>query len=130
MNVVPFNRQHFAHIYKWLEARDAHFTPVDRVPGIGFMCYYNHKPAAAGFIRLVEGGYGQLEGLVSNPEFLPGTRSKAIDTLVERIIAEAKALQLISLIAFTGDKNTLERSSRHGFVQLPQTLIAVDLSSN
>lgn len=116
-SIQAFNiKDHFDIMLEWLVERDVYLPSIDEMPAIGFVVYHDHIMTAMGFIRMVEGGYGQLDGLVTNPKQSPEIRSVSIDLLVSRLIYEAKEMELKSLIAFSKDKNTLLRSTTHGFV--------------
>jgi len=121
--------KHYKLMLEWLTAREHYLPPEDEMPTVGFVAHLEGKPVAMGFIRRVEGSYGQLDGLVSNPSFPGDLRSQAIDIVVENIINKAKLMNLKCLTATSLDKNTLERSIKHGFVKLPHTVIAVDLTA-
>lgn len=128
MEVVRFSLDaHYGDLNACLEAWRVPPSPKDEIPATGFVVLTEGVVAAFAFIRLVEGGFGQLDGLTSNPS-LPGEiRSQAIDAVVERLINEAKVMKLKKLIAFSRDNNTLERSVKHGFSPMPHTLIALGL---
>ncbi len=85
---------------------------------------------AAAFLRKVEGSYGQLDSLISNPVATSEQRHRGIDLVVTQVINKAKDLGITGLIALTKDVGTLMRSEKHGFVALPVTTIALDLTSS
>lgn len=129
IKVIPFAlSEHMGLLVWWLVQHKAHIAKAEEMPAIGFVAYYDGQPGAMAFLRRVEGGYGQLDGLVSNPESLGSHRSACIDAVVKEVINEAKAKGIKALMAYSIDKNTLVRSLSHGFVQQPHTLIALDLS--
>jgi N-acetylglutamate synthase-like GNAT family acetyltransferase len=110
----------------WLEARN--LKPVDDVPELGFIAFERGEPIACAFIRRVEGGYAQLDGLTTNPDFPGDQRSTAIDSIVEHLMNKAKQLGIKSIYAHSVDLHTLLRSSKHGFEVTPQVLIVADLT--
>lgn len=117
--IQTFNvKEHYAMLIEWLTVHKAYLSPIDEIPEYGFVAYCDDVPTAMAFIRRVEGGYAQLDGLTSNPSQPAKSRSDAIDLVVARIKYKAKALGIKSLIAFSLDKNTLERSKSHGFVPM------------
>lgn len=126
-----YDREEHNNILKsWLKARD-HYLPVDEeMPETGLIAYYDNIPAAAVFLRKVEGGYGQIDGLTSNPDLESSVRSDALDMVINHILIIAKNDGIKQLISFTSDKNTLLRSLRHGFAKFPtHTVVMIDLNS-
>lgn len=88
----------------------------------------NKQPIAAGFLRRVEGGYAQIDTLVSNPYFGSKIRHEGIDKVVKSLIEDAKNLKLLGIIAFTSDNGVLSRASDMGFFTLDdQKLIGLRL---
>lgn len=87
------------------------------VPEIGFIAYSNteFKYVAAGFLRMVEGGYAQIDTLVTNPSLDPEVRSKGIDLVVEKLINTAKDMKLEGIYALTLHKNIISRAEAIGF---------------
>ncbi len=83
---------------------------------------------ATAFLRMVEGGFAQLDGLCTNPAQPGEVRSQAIDKVVEHVISEAKSMGLKNIHAFSMDKNTLVRSLKHGFTATPHAMIALNLT--
>ena len=98
------------------------------LPKIGYIAFFGETPIAAGFLRRVEGGFGQLDTLVSNPHFGSQIRHIAIDKVVTELLADAKVLNLEGIIAFTADLGVLRRAVAIGFKVLEeQRLIAFRL---
>lgn len=130
--LMKFNKRlHRETVELWLELHGHPIPKASSYPKIGFVAYNKQEPIAAGFVRKVEGGYGQLDGLVSNPTAPGSYRHKAIDSVVTQLFKEAKKAGITQLISFTRDKSVLERSVKHGFIQMDDyTLIGVDLLSS
>lgn len=80
-------------------------------------------------LTILDGFKGILEALCTNPSSSPTQRDQAIDALVSKILLESRKLGLDGLIAWTKDKNTLVRSKKFGFVEVPEQLIALNLRS-
>lgn len=99
------------------------------LPKIGFMALMNNKPVAAGFLRRVEGGYAQLDGLTSNPYFGSIVRNEGITKVVDQLIYTGKQLKLHGFIAFTSDKGVLKRAADLGFQSVEQSIITLRLRS-
>ena len=81
-------------------------------------------PLAAGFLRRVEGGYGQLDTFATNPYFGSQLRHEAIEMLVDALMEDAKRLKLIGILAFSHEKTILDRAKEKGFQSLPDSLVA------
>lgn len=129
MDIIPFSLDaHYDVLRRCLSAWHAYPTPKSEIPATGFVALYDGYPAAFAFIRLVEGGFGQLDGLTSN-RLLPGDiRDQAIDAIVSHLISHAKTMKLKNLTAFSKDENTLKRSVKHGFSPVPLSMIALGLN--
>lgn len=131
MKIQPFNTHHHASlISEWLVKRGLTVPKVEQYPKVGFIVR-NHReqPIAAGHLRMVEGGYAQLDGLVSNPDASPKDRNQALDLVVETLLNHAKQLGITEVISFTIDKSIEKRSTKHGFKAVPHRLIVVDLNN-
>lgn len=126
--IENFNSDHLVHLLAWLKARDLNSDIAKNIPSIGFTIFESHRPVAIGFLRQAEGGVGICEGLCTNPNIEPSIRNEACDLMVENLINAGKEIKVRTIIAWTRDKNTLERSLRHGFVKNSSTLIVYDLS--
>lgn len=115
--------EHMEVMWSWLSARQLDLPDESSVPQIGYICFEDNTPVAMGFIRRVEGGFGQLDGLASNPKCSSESRNLAIDAVVEKLIIRSQEEGMKALISFSEDKNTLLRSIKHGFVQQDAKLI-------
>ena len=128
MEIMRFDSQlHYDELISCLRARDAYPTPKDELPTIGFVAFGGGKMIATAFLRRVEGGFAQLDGLMTNPSASSQERHVALDLVVDKLIEHARGLKIKHLIAFSNDSSTLLRSKAHGFVKQPYTMIAVDL---
>ncbi len=99
------------------------------LPKIGYITLMNKQPIAAGFLRRVEGGFGQMDTLVSNPYFGSQIRHIGINKVVDLLIDEAKTLKLHGVIGFTPDAGILKRAIDRGFHTVEQVFIALPLRS-
>ena len=95
---------------------------LDTLPTIGWVAKENKIPVAAGFLRRVEGGFGQIDTLVTNPDMPPELRNDSIDMVVRNLISDAKSLNFKGIICYSRDSNTLARSKSFGFQLLTQEL--------
>ncbi len=100
---------------------------MKRLPKVGYIAFMGDHPIAAGFLRRVEGGYAQLDTLVSNAQFGSQIRHEGIKKVVDSLIDEAKVLKLAGIIAFTADVGTLSRAEAIGFHVVKQSIIALRL---
>lgn len=128
IEVRPFSLElHMSEIYSWLIERGAYTPTQAEMPKHGFVAYTDGIPVAAAFLRRVEGGFGQLDGLVTDP-LAPGeVRHEAIDALVNEILILSKELGIKAVTAFSVDENTLVRSLKHGFVKTTHSLIVANI---
>ncbi len=119
---------HSLFISDWLLERGMNTEIIHDLPKLGWMVY-GDEPLAAGFLRLVEGNYGLIDGLITKPFVGLGNRrrSEALDLIVEKIIHEAKVLGLKKIFAFSSDKATLTRSLKHGFIHQIDTMIVKEV---
>lgn len=121
---------HLADILELLHARGAYIPSLREFPEHGYIAYQNDEPVAAAFLRRVEGGFGQIDGLVSSPEFSSEDRHLAIEAVVSAVIEEAKKLEIRQLISFSVDESTLMRSRKHGFKRMPHHLVVANIGNS
>lgn len=119
---------HTELLLSWLKSRNISSDIAKNLPDIGFLISDAHRPVVIGFLRQVEGNLGICEGFCTNPEIEPSLRNEANDLMVQQLIETGRSMNLTTLMAWTRDNNTLERSLRHGFVKSPSVLISYDLS--
>jgi hypothetical protein len=110
--------KHSASLSTWYESREIAPPPSCELPEIGFVAINGIDPVAIAFLRRVEGGYGQLDGLVTNPSATSVERHYGLQLVCDEVIAAAKQLKLKGLIAITSDKNIISRAPSHGFRDL------------
>lgn len=104
-----------------------HLITMKTLPRIGYIATHNGHPVAAGFLRRLEGGYGQIDTLVSNPYLGKIIRNEGIKRVVDTLLDDAKRLKLHGIISFTNDSGVLSRAKALGFVELDQKVIALRL---
>lgn len=102
-------------INKWLKKQGHPEVTYWDLPKMGFIV----PGVAAGFVRQVEGGYGILDSLVSNPLASKETRHRALDSLFTQLIASGPS----KMIGTTVDKGTFSRAVDHGFKPHPHTFL-------
>lgn len=126
MKTVKF--EHYKHLsitLEWLKIRDTYIPEASEFPAIGYITYLEDVPVAVAFLRKVEGGFAQLDGLCTNPAVESTIRDKALDIVVTTILLAARDHGFKNVIAFTKDKNTRLRSQKHGFVELHEAAVIV-----
>lgn len=122
-------REHNHFLRALLLLRELPTSYADEVPVYGFIAFENRKPIVIGFLRRMEGNYGWIDGLISNPEVDGPVRHAALDQVVLHLIDKAKELKLKRVLGFTVDNSTLERSYRLGFKKQPHSIIVLELDS-
>ncbi len=130
ISLIPFRFKYLKALHDLLLSNDyigISDVNMKTLPKIGYIAMMNGHPIAAGFLRRVEGGYGQLDTLTSNKYFGSKIRHDGIVKVVNALIEEATDLKMKGLIAFTIDEGVLKRSAEIGFKMLPQRLIALKL---
>lgn len=130
ISIIPFRYKYLSTLHDLLNANDyigISEVTMKTLPKIGYIALMGGHPIAAGFLRRVEGGYGQLDTLTSNPHFGSLVRHEGIKLVVDTLIQDAKDLRLQGLIAFTVDKGILSRAEDCGFHTLKHSLIALKL---
>lgn len=130
ISIVPFKFKYLTLLLEMLKDRE--FVNISQInmktlPKIGYIALMNNQPIAAGFLRMVEGGYAQMDTLVSSPYFGSLIRHDGINKVVEALIGDAKTLRLEGIIAFTRDEGVLKRALSTGFSEVNQQLIALNL---
>lgn len=101
-------------------------TP-EGLPQYGYLASDSATPIAVGFLRMVEGGYAQLDTLVSNKDLSSDMRHEGITEVVDALMRKAKELKLKGILAFSNDLGVLARATVLGFKIIPQTIIAMPL---
>jgi hypothetical protein len=130
LSIVPFRYKYLPALLEMLNSQKylgISTVNMKTLPKIGYMVLLRNYPVAAGFLRRVEGGYAQMDGLTSNPMFGSLIRHEAINLVVNSLISDAKDLKLQGILAFTGDKSVIKRSEDIGFRVIEQTLIVLSL---
>lgn len=126
MIILNFQEQHLKdlHYMHSTQKSDSSHIHLDSLPQTGLIVYSDCKPLCAGFVRLLEPCFAQLDGLVSNADLSSETRHKALDFLVNRLIHSAKSKGLKGLICHTKDEGILKRAESIGFHVVNEKIIA------
>ncbi len=130
ISLVPFSFKYLPMLYEMLKTQDyldiSHIS-MKTLPRIGYIALLNKQPIAAGFLRRVEGGYAQLDGLTSNAYLGSIIRHEGINKVVQALINESKDLKLHGIIAITKDQSVVKRAKELKFQVIEDTLITLRL---
>ncbi len=102
-------------------------APYFDVPALGFVAFDSATPIAAGFLRMVEGGFAQIDSLVSNASLSSSMRNEGVALVVDHLIEAAKGLKLKGIYAHTTDEGIVRRAAELGFIHSPGIIIALPL---
>lgn len=119
MNCLPFKFQHYELITDMLKAQKsllADDISYQILPKIGYICIYGKQAIAAGFLRRVEGGFGQLDTFVTNPYFGSKLRNQAINAITDCLLEDAKSLKMLGIILTTSEHSIQQRAKERGFI--------------
>lgn len=109
------------------EISDTTFLNPDTLPKIGFIATEGAIPVCIGFLRMLEGGYAQIDTLVTNRDLTSHIRHEGISIVVNELLNKAKSLNLKGIISFTTSKDIIDRAQTLGFKQSNQQVIVLDL---
>lgn len=130
MRAVRFNKvNHLNALLRMYESQGAYIPKEHEIPKIGYIIVDKDEFVAACFLRKVEGGFGQIDGLVSNPLANSEQRHSALDLAIDKCLKAASKHGIKQLISFIRDVSALMRSNRHGFVKHDQyVLVTLQMS--
>ncbi len=117
MKLVRFTHKHLPYVEEMLTLRDMDKAILKDLPQIGYICFHHEVPIAIGFLRRMEGPYAILDSYMTNPHLDADIRNTALDKITESLLYYAKKNNVIKVLAFSLDSNTIQRALRHGFVQ-------------
>lgn len=129
MQIIEYQADQFDQLVALHQSQDVNTMFLDpaTLPKIGFIAAEGSIPVAMGFLRQLEGGYAQIDTLVSNAD-LPGElRHEGLDKIVSSIIDTAKQLKLKGIISFTSDKSVIMRAVATGFRVSNHAVIVLEL---
>lgn len=129
ISIVPFKYKYLPLLLEMLEDRkfDTKYTNMKTLPKIGYIALLNNQAIAAGFLRRVEGGYAQIDTLVSNTYYGSLIRHEGINKVLSALIQDAKDLKLNGIIGFTKDDGVLARVKSMGFQVLNYNIVSLSL---
>lgn len=100
---------------------------VDEVPSYGVIATQCGKLVCAGFLRSVEGNFGMIDGLITDPSSSSAERHEAINLVVSSLIEAAKEFRMSVVMAFTIDDTVMARSGLYKFESMPHKLMKLSL---
>lgn len=128
MKLVAWDvHKHYPIVTKWLRERKHPIPDQEEFPEVGCLAFEDGLPVAAGFIRMVEGGYGQIDGLVTSPGALAPVRHDAINEILDKLVDMAQCLGVRQLFAFTSIDSVKRRAVAIGMKQAPVTAYVLPL---
>lgn len=124
LDIRPFSaKDDLAELHQWLALRGCYLPKASELPQRGWIASLDGQDIAVNFLRLVEGGFAQSDGLCTNPWQEKALRHHGIEAVVEATLNCAKELGITQILAVTSDAGTLMRSSRHGYVHHPHLAV-------
>jgi N-acetylglutamate synthase-like GNAT family acetyltransferase len=129
MTIEPFDK--IAHTDSYISLSAQYGIPgiaPSSIPAIGYVAWDNGVAVAYSFLRQVEGGYGQIDGLIVNPEYRGEIRDSALDLVIQECFKRAKAIGITQLFCMCKINAPIERAKKHGFVMAPHSVLAIDLA--
>ncbi len=132
MEIVDYNPttmlQDLIYLHRTQNIEDTSFLTPDTIPTAGYVAYLDNKPIAAGFLRRIEGGFAQLDTLVSNKDYPPHIRHEALDSIVHTLLSTGKALGIKGIISLSVDEGIVKRAISLGFAATPQFVLTLPLT--
>lgn len=127
MHCRKYKETDFTSIIQMHALRDLPYPNSNELPQIGCIIKENDTPIVAAFLRRVEGGYAQIDTLISNPNVDKSLRDIAIDKCLKLLVNCAKTLKLRGLVSFCEVPASITRAEKHGFKQLNHKLMGISL---
>lgn len=91
------------------------FIFVDTLPKIGVVVLAESKPISFGFLRLLEGGFGQIDTIVTDPDAVAEDRHQALNLITENLVNTAKSIGLRGVYGITQHEAIIKRAISLGF---------------
>lgn len=126
MKAIPYYiDKHKIQLIEVLKLRGLDPRLADDTPRCGFIALQEGKPVAFCFLREVEGGYGMIDGYMSNPQMDGPTRHRGLDLVLHLVLKTTKRHNLKAVLGFTVYPEILSRAIRSGFTVLKHTLVSL-----
>lgn len=132
ISIMPFNKaKHFDFLKELLVSQKAfHISETvttKNLPKRGYIALLGSQPIAAGFLRLLEPCYGQIDCMASNALYGAAIRHKGVSLVVSSLLQTAKDLKLQGIMAISRDEGILKRAADLDFIVIPQTVLVKEL---
>ena len=126
VNITSYQKSYFdllVGMYQSQYSADEDYILPETLPEIGYMAFEGAIPVCAGYLRRVEGGYAQIDGLVSNADVDSDIRHEHMTKLVDKLIEDAVNLGIIGLVCYTDNQDVLKRAKGLGFIVTSKIVI-------
>ena len=111
MIAKPYSKDDYPTLVKWYLARGLPLPPRDLMPETGFII----DDVCAGFLYLTDSKLALIDHYISNPNELAAVRDRALDTLTEELVREAKQWGCKGILITTALDKVGDRAEKHGF---------------
>ena len=86
------------------------------LPSHGYMAFDElNEPIAAGFLRMVEGKFGLIDGFITNEHMDSETRHLALSAIGNALVEDAHKSHISHLLVIADDPSMEKRALFHGF---------------
>lgn len=110
----------FKSIIEWYDSR--HIRPAqDMIPPTGFIV----PGIAAGFLMRTDTSACILEPFIANPRANKHDRDRALNSIMNDLIHEAKELGYDRVFGFSSHERMIERAVSHGFIVVEESTTVV-----
>ena len=115
VNVINYDHEEHEYLLEFIAAKNG-ITSNGIIPSkIGFIGIVDNYPIAFGFLRDVDGQYGIIEGIMTDPDRSPARRHHALSAVINFLIDESKSLKHKLILAWTKEESILKRADDLGF---------------
>jgi N-acetylglutamate synthase-like GNAT family acetyltransferase len=124
MLVRDFLDDDHQHLARLLELRMLPRSLMNDLPLIGLIAFDGDGVCAGCiFLRMAEGDFGLIEGMITNPNVSSIERHVVLEKLVAKILDKAEGLNIKKILSYTEDYSVVMRAQRAGFKVSSQMLL-------
>lgn len=117
---------HFETLSTWLKQHGQPIPSREDMPALGYVTLKNGQLTGAAFLRMVEGGFAQVDGLTVDPTQDSKTRSDTINILVTQILDAAKTLKIKAIYCYSAYDTIIDRAAdTFKFIKLPHKIMVL-----
>lgn len=98
---------------------------INTLPETGYVMLDDKILVAAGFLRKVEGGFGMLDGYITNPACSSEQRHAALDGITSKLILVAKQICPSGIFIHTSNKGIISRAENFGFKVIADEMLTL-----